>query len=57
MFGNKCHVGKEGLVSQKSTIFIVSSGMGVGVTVMCLNIGTPKSNKFFVCFRCKNNYF
>ena len=26
-------------------------------TIMSLNIGTPKSNKFSICSRCKINYF
>ena len=26
-------------------------------TVMCLSIGTPKSNKFSICYKCKINYF
>ena len=26
-------------------------------TVMCLSIGTPKSNKFSICSKCKINYF
>ena len=26
-------------------------------TVMCLSIGTPKSNKFSICSKCTNNYF
>ena len=24
---------------------------------MCLSIGTPKSNKFSICSKCKINYF
>ena len=27
------------------------------VTVMCLSIGTPISNKFSICTKCKINYF
>ena len=25
--------------------------------VMCLSIGTPKSNNFSICSKCKINYF
>ena len=30
---------------------------GKKYTVMCLSTGTPKSNKFSICFKCKINYF
>ena len=30
---------------------------GNKVTIMCVNIGTPKNNKFSICSKWKINYF
>ena len=48
---------KEEGNQKKMTRVAVLKNVTIKLTVICLSIGTPKSNKFSICSKCKINYF